>query len=65
MPEVVSNTTPLISLSKIAKLELLKSLYGKITIPRGVFEEYREGRKKEDYIDISKLDWIKVARIIN
>jgi predicted nucleic acid-binding protein len=65
MPEVVSDTTPLIALSKISKLDLLEVLYGEINIPAGVFEEYEEGKNKDFYKEILKLDWIKIREIKN
>jgi len=39
MHEVVSNTTPIISLLKISKIEILKDLYSEIIIPQAVFNE--------------------------
>lgn len=36
---VVSDTTPLITLLKIDKLELLKTLFGEVFIPNAVFKE--------------------------
>ena len=36
---VVSDTTPLISLLKISRLDLLEKLFGKILIPQAVFNE--------------------------
>ena len=36
---VVSDTTPLISLLKIHRLDLLKSLFETVRIPQGVFDE--------------------------
>jgi len=36
---VVSNATPLIGLSILNRMDLLKTLFGKIYIPRSVFEE--------------------------
>jgi len=65
MRKVVSNTTPLISLSKISKIEFLKFVYREIIIPKGVFEEYQKGKNKEFYRDISKFDWIKVKEVEN
>ncbi len=59
MRRVVSNTTPLIALSKISMLELLKDMYGEIMIPPGVFDEYENGRDKAFYVDIAGLHWIK------
>lgn len=39
MRKVIVNSTPLIVLSNVDKLEILKMLYGEITIPRAVYEE--------------------------
>ena len=36
---VVSDTTPLISLLKIERLDLLKKLFGNVLIPQAVYEE--------------------------
>jgi predicted nucleic acid-binding protein len=63
MPKVVSNTTPLISLLKIGKLEILRDLYGEILVPQEVFNEIEAGRTKEFYIDISKTGWIRIEKI--
>ena len=39
MRKVVVNTTPLIALSEIGQLDLLRRLYGEIRIPNAVMEE--------------------------
>jgi len=39
MPKVVSNSSILIHLAKIGKLELLKKYYGNIIIPEAVYIE--------------------------
>ncbi len=36
---VVSDTTPLVSLLKIGRIDLLESLFGKVVIPQAVFEQ--------------------------
>ena len=36
---VVSDTTPLISLMKIGKLDLVNHLFGEVQIPNAVYEE--------------------------
>lgn len=51
MRKIISNTTPIITLLTISKLELLKELYGKLIIPQGVFEEIEEGKNKDYYTD--------------
>jgi predicted nucleic acid-binding protein len=63
MLKVVSNTTPLIALSKISKLHLLRDLYNIIIIPTAVYEEYQNGKDKDFYVDISRIDWIKIIAI--
>lgn len=66
MHNVVVNTTPLIALSYLRRLDLLKTLYGEIVIPDAV---YRELSVKEDsvckrFVDES-LDWICIKKIKN
>lgn len=65
MPEIVSNTTPLISLMKISQLEILKKIYSEIVIPEAVYKEIEAGKHKEFYRDLSKIDWIKIRSIKN
>ena len=37
--KVISNTTPIIALSSIGQLELLKKMYKKIYVPQAVYDE--------------------------
>lgn len=63
MRRIVSNTTPLISLLKLGKLELLHNLYGEVLIPKAVFNEVEAGKQKSYYCDLSALGWIKTVNI--
>ena len=64
MPKkVVSNTTPILSLLKIGRLNLLKELYGCISVPFAVYQEIESGKDKDYYVDISKTGWIKIEKI--
>lgn len=63
MRKVVSNTTPIITMLTISKLEILQQIYGEITIPLGVYEEIEQGRDKTFYTDLSDIDWIKIQQI--
>lgn len=63
MPKIVSNTTPIISLLKLGKLDLLESLYKEIIIPNAVYQEIEAGKNKAYYQDLSKISWIKVIEI--
>ena len=66
MHKVISNTTPILSLLKIDKIDLLKELFESIIIiPKAVFQEIEKGKKKPYYRDLSKLNWIKVQEIKN
>jgi predicted nucleic acid-binding protein len=65
MLKVVSNTTSIISLLKIGKLEILKNLYGNIYISNGVFKEIEAGKNKVFYEDLSQVGWIFIQDINN
>ncbi|MDP2335863.1 MAG: DUF3368 domain-containing protein [Bacteroidota bacterium] len=65
MLKVISNTTPLLSLLKIDKLDLLRDLYGIVSIPQAVFLEIEAGKEKPYYRDLSEYDWIKIVNIRN
>jgi predicted nucleic acid-binding protein len=63
MRKIVSNTTPIITLLTISKLELLQQIYGQIIIPKGVYEEIEQGKEKPFYTDLSKFEWITIKLI--
>ncbi len=63
MRKIVSNTTPIITLLTISKLELLQQIYGEIIIPKGVYEEIEQGKDKPFYTDLSKFEWIIIKSI--
>lgn len=55
MLKVVSNTTPIISLLKLSRLDILKELYTEISIPLAVYQEIETGKNKRYYQDLSKI----------
>jgi len=65
MRKVVSNTTPIISLLKVARLDILKELYGEIFIPYEVYKEIEAGKNKEYYTDLTKFEWVHIVKIQN
>lgn len=65
MLKVVSNTTPLISLLKLGRLDVLMELYQEILIPTAVFEEIEAGKNKSFYRNLSNIDWVKIIKIEN
>lgn len=65
MLNVVSDTTPLISLMKLNHLEILKDLYNEIYIPNAVYKEIEFGKNKKYYKDLSLIKWINIVEILN
>ena len=65
MRKIITNTTPILSLLKIDKLNLLKEIYGEITVPNAVYQEIEKGKHKTYYQDLKLVDWIKIEQIKN
>jgi len=65
MRRIISNTTPILSLLKIGKLNLLEKLYGKIIVPVAVYIEIEKGKNKPYYHDLKLIDWIEILKIKN
>ena len=67
--KVVADTSPVISLNAIERLDLLKRLFGKIVIPSGVKKELEAGERDfplEDWfevIDVKEQDAIKILSL--
>jgi len=61
MKKVVSNTTPIISLSSIGKLEILNELFEEVIIPEAVYNELKT-KKRYGYNEV-EADYIKVKSI--
>lgn len=54
--KIVSDSSPIINLAKIHRLDWIEKLYQKIIIPRAVFEELIvKGHEKEDIAGIKSL----------
>lgn len=66
MHKVVVNTTPLIALSHVGQISVLKKLYGEIIIPEAVYKEVSVKTESvcKKAVD-SSLDWIRVEKIKN
>jgi len=63
---VVSNTSVLINLARIGKLDLLRKLYGQIIIPRAVWQEVVvEGAGQPGADEVKSVTWIKTQAAIN
>ena len=66
MRKVVVNTTPLIALSHVGQLDLLKRLYNEIIIPEAVYGELSVKTESVCKKEVDRsLDWIRVGKISN
>ena len=66
MPEVVSNSSPLIHLAKMNQLDLLHEFFGEIAIPRAVYEEcITEGEKREEIVTIKNAEWLHSYTVVD
>ena len=64
MPIVISNASPIINLAIIGRLNLLKTIWGKIYVPEAVWKEVVvDGGDKEEVAEIKKSDWIIVEKV--
>lgn len=61
---VVCDSTVLIGLSRIGKLDLLRDVFSQIFIPEEVFKEVAgKGRNRPGSKSIRRADWIKVKEV--
>ncbi len=66
MPKVVCNSSPLIHLARIGKLELLRDFFDEVLIPEAVYREcVIEGKDKDDARKIKNATWLRVIGIKN
>ncbi len=64
MLKVVSNSSPLIHLTKIGRLELLKEYFQEIIIPEAVYREcILEGNDREEVELTKNANWIKILQV--
>jgi uncharacterized protein len=62
-PPVVSNTTPLIALAGVGLLDLLQHLYGDVTIPSVVRDEYWAKATPVEP-DLTTLPWLQIVQVV-
>ncbi|MBC8450494.1 MAG: DUF3368 domain-containing protein [Chloroflexi bacterium] len=61
---VVANSSPLIALAKIERFHLLQRIFGRISIPQGVYEEVVvEGQGQAGATEVSEAEWIEVIEV--
>ncbi|HLC73111.1 MAG TPA: DUF3368 domain-containing protein [Candidatus Nanoarchaeia archaeon] len=68
---VVSNTSPILYLAKLGKLELLKKLFNKVFIPREVYKEAVLNGREKGFVDATLIEraikdhWIEVKDVVS
>ena len=63
---VVSDSSPIISLSMIGQLHLLQQLYSEIVLPQAVYQEVvEEGRHRPGFSEVLDADWISTKDVSN
>jgi len=63
---IISNTSPVINLAAVGRLDLLRQLYGKIVIPRAVHNEIViVGTGQPGAAEVETLDWIETRQVAN
>jgi predicted nucleic acid-binding protein len=60
---VVSDSSPLISLASIGRLDLLQSAFGSVNIPQAVHDEIIAGKDRPGAREIVAANWIQVSEI--
>ena len=62
--KVIVNSTPLIVLAEIDKLNLFKDIYGSISVAQAVYDEVvNKGQGRQDAWKIKKCRWINVNNV--
>lgn len=63
---VISDTSPIINLARIGALDLLPALFGKVIIPKKVFDEITvEGADMPGANEIRRAKWVEVRECAN
>ncbi len=66
MPKAVCNSSPLIHLARVGKLEILRDIFDTVLIPEAVYREcVIEGKDRDDARKIKNATWLRVTKIKN
>ncbi len=65
--KVVSNTTPLIGLASIDRLDLLPKIFGEIQIPQAVWDELivKDNKQDKKHLEMFTKHWIHITSVQN
>lgn len=63
---VISDASPVISLSSVGCLEILRLLYGGVIMPEAVWSEITEaGKGKSASFEVGHFDWLEIRSVNN
>ena len=63
---IVSDSGPIIAFSRIGRLEILKSLFGQVVVPIGVYEELViNGAGRPGSAEVRRSSWIQRGQVRN
>ena len=63
---IVSDTSPISNLAKVGQLDLMQQIYGKVIIPKAVYEELLDERAGETVITaVKSAVWLQVELVQN
>jgi len=63
---VISNTSPIVNLAAIGQLDLIRQLYGQVTIPQAVYNEIViVGTGQPGATEVEAFDWIETQQATN
>jgi len=63
---VVSDTSPILNLAAIGRLDLLHQCYGQVLIPQAVWDEIGAiGKELSGLAGLGRSDWLEVRQVTN
>jgi uncharacterized protein len=62
---VVCDASPIISLASIGRFDLLRQLYGSVSVPQAVFEEVTRAGGRAGAGELASADWIERRTLAN
>ncbi len=62
-PIVVSNTTPLIALAYLARLDLMPTLFGTIHVPQAVYDEIQHNPNAIGAAELRTAYWLRITPV--
>jgi predicted nucleic acid-binding protein len=62
---VISDTSPIVNLAVVGRLDLLRQLYERVVVPKAVREEIARGMRQPVLAEIASCTWIETQAVAN